>query len=81
MTKLVTVSDNICKLKAEKSGNFNHAKICNISAGPLSEGLTHRDNKWKMFHILRYKAFACMNKMCFIFSKFYLKKLLKISLF
>ena len=81
MTKLVTVSDNICKLKAEKSGNFNHAKICNISAGPLSEGLTHRDNKWIMFHILRYKAFACMNKMCFIFSKFYLKKLLKISLF
>ena len=45
------LSDNICKLKAEKSANFNNATICNFYTGPLSEGLTQRDHKWKMFHI------------------------------
>ena len=57
MTKSVIISvsalsDNICKLKGEKFANFTNATIFNFYTGPLPEVLTHRDHKWKMFHIL-----------------------------
>ena len=44
MTRLVTyrvsaLSDNSCKLKAEKSANVNNAKSCNFYTGPPFRGI------------------------------------------